>query len=131
VSRQTPTAVPYLSKMATPKVLILMADYGHEPTGTQRILFYSREPDAVGHFRLLPNQGPEIRDTALHTDTARPPETAVPYTYFKNAGFHVQFATEEGKSPECDKRLCEGVIQKLLVYVPLDSPTQCTDPIEE
>ncbi|KAI5467622.1 class I glutamine amidotransferase-like protein [Mariannaea sp. PMI_226] len=59
--------------MTTPKVLILMADYGHDPT-----------------------------------------ETAVPYTAFKNAGFEVQFATENGKSPECDKVLLKGLGQKLL-----------------
>ncbi|RFU25419.1 hypothetical protein B7463_g10919, partial [Scytalidium lignicola] len=44
--------------MATPKVLIAMADYGHDPT-----------------------------------------ETAVPYTAFKKAGFEVDFATENGKTP--------------------------------
>ncbi|KAL6401864.1 class I glutamine amidotransferase-like protein [Ilyonectria robusta] len=59
--------------MTTPKVLLLMADYGHEPT-----------------------------------------EATVPYIAFKNAGFDVQFATENGKAPECDKILLEGFGQKLL-----------------
>ncbi|KAH7136342.1 class I glutamine amidotransferase-like protein [Dactylonectria macrodidyma] len=59
--------------MATPKVLIIMADYGHEPT-----------------------------------------EATVPYVAFKDAGFDVKFATENGKAPECDKLLIEGLGQKLL-----------------
>jgi len=59
--------------MATPRVLIPMSDYGHDPT-----------------------------------------ETAVPYKAFKNAGFDVQFATENGTIPECDKKMLEGITQKLL-----------------
>jgi len=43
-----------------------------------------------------------------------PTETAVPYAAFKKAGFEVQFATESGKTPECDKKLLEGLTQKLL-----------------
>jgi putative intracellular protease/amidase len=39
----------------------------------------------------------------------------VAYAAFKSAAFDVQFATENGKSPECDKRMCEGLTQKLLV----------------
>lgn len=42
-------------------------------------------------------------------------ETAVPYTAFKKAGFEVQFATEDGKKPQCDKKMLEGLTQKLLV----------------
>ncbi|RBQ79300.1 hypothetical protein FVER14953_21266 [Fusarium verticillioides] len=41
-------------------------------------------------------------------------ETAVPYAAFKEAGFKVQFATETGKTPQCDKRMMEGVTGKLL-----------------
>jgi len=59
--------------MASPKVLIPMSDYGHDPT-----------------------------------------ETAVPYTAFKNAGFKIQFATENGNTPECDKKMREGITQTLL-----------------
>ncbi|KAK0713546.1 class I glutamine amidotransferase-like protein [Lasiosphaeria miniovina] len=55
------------------QVLIMMADYGHDPT-----------------------------------------ETAVPYHAFKNAGFHVNFATETGNTPACDKRMLEGLTQKVL-----------------
>ncbi|KAL6854939.1 hypothetical protein ACO1O0_006075 [Amphichorda felina] len=55
------------------KVLIMMADYGHDPT-----------------------------------------ETAVPYTTFKKAGLDVNFATEAGKSPECDVKMLRGVTQTLL-----------------
>ncbi len=42
-------------------------------------------------------------------------ETSVPYTAFKKAGFEVHFATEKGKTPECDKKMLRGVTQKLLV----------------
>jgi putative intracellular protease/amidase len=42
-------------------------------------------------------------------------EVAVPYTAFKEAGFEVQFATEEGKTPECDRKMLKGITQKLLV----------------
>ncbi|TAQ88715.1 hypothetical protein B7494_g2978 [Chlorociboria aeruginascens] len=59
--------------MTTAKVLIPMADYGHDPT-----------------------------------------ETAIPYASFKKAGFEVDFATENGKAPQCDKRMLEGITQKLL-----------------
>ncbi|EOO01980.1 putative family protein [Phaeoacremonium minimum UCRPA7] len=59
--------------MAAPKVIIMMSDYGHDPT-----------------------------------------ETAGPYTAFKAAGFEVSFVTENGKAPECDKRMLQGVTQKLL-----------------
>ncbi|TVY26242.1 Uncharacterized protein LHYA1_G004961 [Lachnellula hyalina] len=59
--------------MITPKVLIPMSDYGHDPT-----------------------------------------ETAVPYAAFKKAGFKVEFATENGKAPECDKKMLQGITQKLI-----------------
>ncbi|TVY40351.1 Uncharacterized protein LCER1_G009277, partial [Lachnellula cervina] len=59
--------------MVTPRVLIPMSDYGHDPT-----------------------------------------ETAVPYAAFKKAGFEVEFATENGQAPECDKKMLQGVTQKLL-----------------
>jgi putative intracellular protease/amidase len=39
----------------------------------------------------------------------------VPYTAFKNAGFDVKFATETGKSPQCDSKMLEGLTQRLLV----------------
>jgi putative intracellular protease/amidase len=39
----------------------------------------------------------------------------VPYTAFKDAGFDVQFATENGNAPACDKLLLEGLSQKILV----------------
>ncbi|KAE8445530.1 hypothetical protein EG329_013293 [Mollisiaceae sp. DMI_Dod_QoI] len=59
--------------MATPKVLIPTADYGHDPT-----------------------------------------ETAIPYIASKKAGFKVQFATENGRVPECDNKMLTGITQKLL-----------------
>jgi len=77
--------------MATPKVLIPMADYGHDPTGKAEVPAYLNEW------------------ANLHV------ETAIPYTAFKKAGFEVQFATENGKAPECDKMMLQGVTQKLLV----------------
>lgn len=44
-----------------------------------------------------------------------PTETAVPYTAFKTAGYHVSFVTETGNVPLCDKKMLEGLTQKLLV----------------
>lgn len=43
-----------------------------------------------------------------------PTETAVPYHEFKEAGFEVDFVTEKGNVPECDKKMLEGWTQKLL-----------------
>ncbi|KAK0106204.1 hypothetical protein ONS96_003848 [Cadophora gregata f. sp. sojae] len=43
-----------------------------------------------------------------------PTETAIPYTAFKEAGFEVSFATENGKTPECDTKMLKGITQKLL-----------------
>ena len=59
--------------IATPKVIFIMADYGHDPT-----------------------------------------ETAVPWAAFKTAGYEISIATEDGKGPPCDKKMVEGVTQKLL-----------------
>ncbi|KAH8592310.1 class I glutamine amidotransferase-like protein [Bisporella sp. PMI_857] len=59
--------------MTIPKVLIPMADYGHDPT-----------------------------------------ETAVPYTAFKQAGFEISFATENGNAPRCDSKMLEGLTQTFL-----------------
>ena len=42
-------------------------------------------------------------------------ETAVPYAEFKKAGFEIDFVTERGNMPECDKKMLEGMTQKLLV----------------
>jgi hypothetical protein len=33
----------------------------------------------------------------------------------KDAGFSVTIATENGKTPECDAKMLEGITQKLLV----------------
>ncbi len=62
-----------------PRVVILMADYGNDPT-----------------------------------------ETAIPFTVWKEAGYDITFATEKGASPRCDKRMLEGLTQKLLVSSPED-----------
>jgi len=43
-----------------------------------------------------------------------PTETAVPYAAFKGSGFDSTFATEKGKTPECDQKMLEGRTQKLL-----------------
>ncbi|KAI0402289.1 class I glutamine amidotransferase-like protein [Xylaria palmicola] len=43
-----------------------------------------------------------------------PTETAVPWDAFKTAGYEISFATESGKVPRCDKKMLEGVTQKLL-----------------
>lgn len=39
----------------------------------------------------------------------------MPYAEFKKAGFHIDFVTEKGNMPECDKKMLEGMTQKLLV----------------
>jgi putative intracellular protease/amidase len=72
------------------KVLIMMADYGHD---------VSCPPPAIASTELTCQQ---------------PTETAVPYMIFRKAGFTVDFATENGATPACDKRLLEGLTQKLL-----------------
>ncbi|OAA71667.1 ThiJ/PfpI family protein [Akanthomyces lecanii RCEF 1005] len=41
-------------------------------------------------------------------------ETAVPFTAFKEAGFQITFATENGKVPQCDVRMLEGITQMIL-----------------
>lgn len=79
-----------------PKVLFMMADYGHDPTGAQ----HTRRPSVPLAF--------------LYSNPVYP-ETAVPYTAFKNEGYNIKFATENGKSPRCDKKMLEGFTQKLLV----------------
>jgi len=43
-----------------------------------------------------------------------PTETAIPYAAFKEAGFEVHFATENGNAAECDSKMLRGVTQKLL-----------------
>jgi putative intracellular protease/amidase len=80
--------------MATAKVLIAMADYGHDPTG---------------------KSSSESSEILAHAEQVQ--ETAVPYAAFKQAGFEVQFATENGKAPECDRKMLRGIIQKLLVSI--------------
>jgi hypothetical protein len=89
-------AIPCTSDMAAPKVLIPMADYGHDPTGE------------CPHKR---------RPTKPIGDT----ETSVPYEAFKRAGFDVHFATENGKAPQCDQKMLKGLTQKLLVRLPSPS----------
>ena len=44
-----------------------------------------------------------------------PTETAIPYHEFKKAGYAVDFVTEMGNMPECDKKMLQGWTQKLLV----------------
>ncbi|KAI4139017.1 MAG: hypothetical protein LQ340_008029 [Diploschistes diacapsis] len=43
-----------------------------------------------------------------------PTETAVPFMAFHEAGFDIEFATENGKQPQCDRKMLEGITQKLL-----------------
>ncbi|OAA63802.1 ThiJ/PfpI family protein [Cordyceps fumosorosea ARSEF 2679] len=43
-----------------------------------------------------------------------PSETAVPFTKFEEAGFHIAFATEKGKVPQCDTKMLEGITQLIL-----------------
>lgn len=43
-----------------------------------------------------------------------PTETAVVYVKFREAGFEITISTEKGKTPECDKRMLQGMTGKLL-----------------
>ncbi|EIW76429.1 class I glutamine amidotransferase-like protein [Coniophora puteana RWD-64-598 SS2] len=43
-----------------------------------------------------------------------PTEVAIPYSVFKAAGFTVDFATETGKTPECDRKMLKGITGTLL-----------------
>jgi len=54
-----------------------------------------------------------------------PTETSIPYTVFKKAGFEVHFATETGKTPECDKKMLRGITQKLLASPPYQPCVSC------
>ncbi|KAI9681021.1 MAG: hypothetical protein M1822_007095 [Bathelium mastoideum] len=57
----------------------------------------------------------EVKVAILMADYGHDPtETAVPYTEFKKAGFNITFFTENGASPQCDKKMLEGWTQKLL-----------------
>ncbi|OCL06812.1 thiJ/pfpI-family protein-like protein [Glonium stellatum] len=66
-----------------------------------------------------------------------PTETVVPYAVFKSAGFSISFATETGKTPECDKKMLTGWTQKLLganqrtlsLYNSLSSSAEFTQPL--
>ncbi|CAJ2508538.1 Uu.00g135640.m01.CDS01 [Anthostomella pinea] len=87
------------TSISSPKVIFLMADYGHDPTG-------SRPPTT--HHLHLGSTDVYWCLTAYHI------ETAVPYTAFKKANYQIHFATENGKAPRCDKKMLEGVTQKLL-----------------
>ena len=89
--------------MAAPKVTIMMSDYGHDPTGK----LTGTKPGEP-----LTSGGGCVGSSA---DSPCYTETAGPYTAFKAAGFEVSFVTENGKAPECDKRMLQGVTQKLLV----------------
>lgn len=80
-----------------------MSDYGHDPTGAFSLTEFSRVADFSA-------------------------ETAVPYSAFKKAGFEVQFATENGKTPECDQKMLKGITQKLLVRSRPIVPSPSTQP---
>ncbi|KAF7912349.1 uncharacterized protein EAF01_001370 [Botrytis porri] len=41
-------------------------------------------------------------------------ETAILCTVFTNARYTVHFATENGAPPACDRKMLEGITQKLL-----------------
>lgn len=61
----------------------------------------------------------ENKEKAPANRIIRTVETAVPWAAFKAAGYDVRFVTENGKVPECDKKMLEGITQKLLVRNPL------------
>jgi hypothetical protein len=79
-----------------PSVVIIMSDYGHDPTGE---FDYS-----LKSMWLIPWANLSVL------------ETAVPYACFRQAGFEVAFATQTGKGPVCDQLMLKGWTQKLLVF---------------
>jgi putative intracellular protease/amidase len=62
----------------------------------------------------IPQVRPSFRQINSH-EANNGIETSVPYTAFKKAGFEVHFATENGKTPQCDEKMLKGLTQKLLV----------------
>lgn len=85
------------------KVLIPMADYGHDPTGELHIFHFWR---SVMVLQELSRADVIIKKYS---------ETAVAYAVFKEEGLKVHFATETGISPKCDERMMAGISGKLLV----------------
>lgn len=61
-----------------------------------------------------PRRHPQFKSTVL-IESICIAETAVPWAAFKAAGYDISFATESGKVPRCDKKMIEGITQKLLV----------------
>ncbi|KAJ0161650.1 hypothetical protein CTA2_5859 [Colletotrichum tanaceti] len=74
-----------------------------------------------------PSNSPSLSPRSLTRPASRTPKLICPpppsssqrlqcptYQAFKVAGFHVNFATETGKTPRCDSRMLEGLYQKLL-----------------
>lgn len=108
--------------MATPKVLFIMADYGHDPTGTATASYSSifqfrtkKPPETFLSKRYDLSIRSSVLFMLMSLADIQVPETAVPFSAFQEAGFEIEFATENGKSPVCDNKMLEGVTQKLLV----------------
>lgn len=57
------------------------------------------------------------RRQARDHSNGRRPETAVPFTAFKDAGYSITFATEQGSVPKCDSKMLEGITQLILVSI--------------
>ena len=83
-------------------IVLLMADYGHDPTGEMQPSRRFIQEDETDHLGA---------------------ETTLPYTAFKAAGYNVVFATEAGKAPACDTVLLKGITQKILVTSPPPPPS--------
>ena len=64
------------------------------------------------------------RSRILQSLTQSALETAVPYSEFKKAGFEIDFVTEKGNMPECDRKMLEGMTQRLLVGYSMNFWTQ-------
>lgn len=75
--------------MGAPKVIFLMADYGHDPTGNKSISLFITYSDSIA-------------------------ETAIPWRAFNDANCDIYFATENGKKPACDEWMLRGVTGTLL-----------------
>lgn len=72
-------------------------------------------------FSQADNHENEWRYSNIHIPNK---ETAVPYTMFKSTDYEIKFATENGKAPQCDKKMLEGFTQKLLVTTDLTTSRQ-------
>src|SRR4051794_28513338 len=96
--------------MAPPKILIAMADYGHDPTG----MIWLSTPCVEFHRCASSESFAMSNGGGVHACADILLEVAIPYKIFTEAGFDVHFTTEQGKSPRCDSKMLYGIVGALL-----------------